>query len=107
MVPQRTVSCNCTPYYPLPFLNQGQGILPYEIKFCKLILIGSTRCSLSECYLILACNFNHLKAYLQKKVRRADEVFVNKLFSRECLMAEAQSKMPSKATTTLFSSFML
>ena len=32
-------------------------------------------------------------------------MFVNKLFSRVCPMAEAQSKMPSKVTTTLFSSF--
>lgn len=44
----------------------------HENKFCKLILIGSTRCSLSKCYLVLACNFDRLKACLQKKVRRAD-----------------------------------
>lgn len=43
----------------------------HEIEFYKLILIRSSRCSLSNCYLVLAYNFDNLKTCLQKKRLRA------------------------------------
>lgn len=61
----------------------------HEVKRCKLLFIGSSGCSSSTRYLVSFYNLHPLRAYLQKRIRRATEdVNVHKLFSPVFLMVD-------------------
>lgn len=77
-------------------MSLGTHLQTHEVKFYKFILIGSTRCSLSKCYLVLVYNFDHLKACLQKKVRRADVFMSINCFHRCSLWQTQRVRCPPK-----------